>query len=108
MAKLEIRSVPLFSQNEYIDKATALSPNILIEVDGCDGITICKNAIQAYKDYIDALPFADVRPVVNGEWLMVGDYPCSVCGETVLYEYDVRSLKYCPNCGAYMVNSFED
>lgn len=49
------------------------------------------------------IPSADVQPVVHGHWVMEEyDYPCSVCGETVAYEYDVRILKYCPNCGARM------
>lgn len=63
---------------------------------------------------IDALPAANVREDVQGEWLMP-DYPiccaikCSVCGETEYlddpeqYEY----WRFCPLCGARMVGGGE-
>ena len=61
---------------------------------------------------IDAVPAADVAPVVHGEWILVGtnehDYEtsveekCSLCGRYV-YRYDTQPQdNYCPNCGADM------
>ena len=59
---------------------------------------------------IDAVPAADVVPVVHGEWILVGtnehDYEtsveekCSLCGRYV-YRYDTQPQdNFCPNCGA--------
>ena len=61
---------------------------------------------------IDAVPAADVAPVVHGEWVLVGtnehDYEtsveekCSLCGRYV-YRYDTEPQdNFCPNCGADM------
>lgn len=57
---------------------------------------------------IDALPVADVRPVVRGKWVRTyGDsrFMCSVCKgkesvPTIMGEPTVWD--YCPNCGADM------
>lgn len=62
--------------------------------DGVDAIDI--------KD-VDAIPAADVAPVVHGKW---GDnriagsmlVKCSVCG----FDCGANSFSYCPNCGAKM------
>ena len=51
---------------------------------------------------LDAIPAADVQPVVHGRWIdtreYCGDYMCSNCKE--LYRTNV--FNYCPNCGARM------
>ena len=55
---------------------------------------------------ITAIPTADVKPVVRGEWIYLydGNYKCSECGEW--YSVDVTPIEagmfYCPNCGADM------
>ena len=49
---------------------------------------------------IEDAPSADVRENVHGHW--ADDDKCSVCGEEPLYEYDLRTLNFCPNCGADM------
>ena len=52
---------------------------------------------------IDALPTADVRENVRGEWAMDGNfcgmnhYRCSVCERQ-----EFRQSSFCPNCGADM------
>ena len=48
---------------------------------------------------IEALPAADVAPVVRGRWIHEGDssYRCSVCGEI-----SCCTGNYCPDCGAKM------
>lgn len=58
------------------------------------------------SQYIEALPAADVAPVVNGEWLLrhegYGHYwECSVC-HTNPCIYVTEHTKFCPNCGAKM------
>lgn len=63
-------------------------------------------------EYIDEVPVADVRPVVNGTWEKDNSYPgpglmnvkCSVCGNFggTWRENTFPSMfyKFCPNCGA--------
>lgn len=64
--------------------------------DGVDAIDI--------KD-VDAIPAADVAPVVHGRWVptkapfMNECEDCSVCGYRTVWGH--RS-NYCPNCGAKM------
>ena len=57
---------------------------------------------DAVIDMIDAMPSADVQPVVHGEWIgrgsMLIGYRCSVCDG---YSIDGTD-KFCPNCGAKM------
>lgn len=49
--------------------------------------------------FILALPAADVRPVVRGEWKPTGagclTSKCSVCGNK-----SIETGNFCPNCGA--------
>ena len=62
----------------------------------------------AFKSEVEAIPAADVRPVVRGEWgyrwKIHGDgrrptelFPCTVCG----FE-NTSATNFCPNCGADM------
>ena len=65
--------------------------------DGVDAIDI--------KD-VDAIPAADVRPVVHGRW-EPGNPICPICGESKFKELDADIWAdwmppYCPNCGADM------
>ena len=61
---------------------------------------------------IESIPRADVRPVVRGKWIDMGDFiSCSSCNATHLKEFesdygkamrlDART-NFCPNCGADM------
>ena len=67
----------------------------------------CRAALEEVK----ALPAADVRPVVRGEWveeMVVGGFAeswestCSICGKGYR---DIGKPRYCPNCGARMEES---
>ena len=64
--------------------------------DGVDAIDI--------KD-VDAIPAADVVPVVHGRWVptkapfMNECKDCSVCGYRTVWG---NRYNYCPNCGAKM------
>ena len=60
---------------------------------------------------INAVPAADVRPVVRGRWEKRGCYAfCSNCGERKVIAWtttaeelvNVYRLKFCNNCGADM------
>ena len=65
---------------------------------------------EEFAEYLDELPFADVVPVVYGEWVRPhwkGSnycYDCSVCGcEVMCPEYkwgDKKIYTICPRCGA--------
>lgn len=60
---------------------------------------------------IDAIPAADVRPVVRGRWiekpyLLGTTNVCSVCGEN--YGMPHGKYNFCPNCGADMRGGDED
>lgn len=65
--------------------------------DGVDAIDI--------KD-VDAIPAADVAPVVHGRWIEQEKYTfgtmydCFICGTRILD--NGHSWNYCPNCGAKM------
>lgn len=74
------------------------------------------------SQYIEALPAADVAPVVHGLWMPIresemtgwdpavagrdpiGGYICSACKEEAVYDCNDEFVlsKYCPNCGAKM------
>lgn len=76
------------------------------------------SSFPAGKDTFEAVPAADVRPVVRGKWehgreiarTMLGnetlaieyeDWHCSACG-AVVEDYEFPRYKFCPNCGADM------
>ena len=78
-----------------------------IESWGSDGNTMrCDFETVAYKNEIDAIPAADVRPVVRGEWEweMYQYTPfCSICGGRGLSgPASKKNYNFCPNCGADM------
>ena len=58
------------------------------------------------SQYIEALPAADVAPVVNGRWAHLGgdEWCCSACGFVITTEgsWDKPTKKYCEDCGAKM------
>lgn len=58
------------------------------------------------SQYIEALPVADVAPVVPGRWEHLGgdEWCCPVCGFVITTEgsWDKPTKKYCEDCGAKM------
>ena len=58
------------------------------------------------SQYIEALPAADVAPVVPGRWEHLGgdEWCCPVCGFVMTTEgsWDKPTKKYCEDCGAKM------
>ena len=96
---------------EYIERGAAYRA-IEIACNGCPcektvAGSVCHDcSIMKAKSELQALPAADVRPVVRGEWIPApekGDciYRCSQCG----YEIDsylCEAKNFCPNCGADM------
>ena len=105
---------------EFIEREAALNADFKIPAKRLDTrIKTARDAVQAYANYIAALPAADVKPVVRGEWVddkgnvvpwdemntdcPAGSCSCSVCGDwlTASDEYPARG-RFCPNCGADM------
>lgn len=56
------------------------------------------------KELLKAIPIADVKPIVRGEWRLYSPftdtYECNNCGYQVIDE-SFRT-NFCPNCGAKM------
>ena len=96
---------------EYIDRELALSHPF------ANGQYDHKNANEefilghkSYKEWLEDLPTADVKPVVHGHWTWeegvfvygigrdaLGSYRCSACSN-----YSPHMTIYCPICGARM------
>ena len=60
----------------------------------------------SYKEWLEDLPTADVKPVAKGKWIWKPDkrwWECDQCGETTTDAcmYKPRA-NYCPWCGADM------
>lgn len=58
------------------------------------------------SQYIEALPAADVAPVVHARWAHLGgdEWCYSACGFVITTEgsWDKPTKKYCEDCGAKM------
>ena len=79
---------------EYITKEQAVQA-VNDAVDAKD------EAIEAIAAHIDAIPAADIAPVVHARWIEddCAFMRCSLCG----YENDWEwATPYCPHCGARM------
>lgn len=54
---------------------------------------------------ITAIPTADVKPVVRGEWIDYKDeHQCSICRDVFVIDYLVwehERYDFCPNCGSF-------
>ena len=85
------------------------------EANGYGSVKWSEEVIYAEtaQNALDALPAADVRPVVRGEWygsgdgyadghLVIDEWECPCCGK-YFDEWDERpTWNFCPNCGADM------
>lgn len=68
--------------------------------------------IESVLEYAQAIPAADVAPVVHGRWidkqeddLTEGMWRCSACGEDFYFSEDNPNeygANYCTSCGAKM------
>lgn len=79
---------------EYIDRTALLAELALNDYPWTD-LDDAYNAIQA-------MPAADVAPVVHGRWVSLRSelslFSCSLCEHVLLGV----TCHYCPNCGAKM------
>lgn len=91
--------------------ADALADNIAVLFERNQAL-IDEWLMYQVEDAIDDAPTIDAEPVRHGRWddKRVAFYrKCSECGATikntlshVFFDYDIRDLHYCPNCGAKM------
>ena len=85
-------------ENDYISRQAVLET-----VDKFVSLGFALHQPRAFKDYINAIPPADVRPLVRGRWIfkgagMTGWDECSECG---YHNYSCHPFNYCPRCGSY-------
>ena len=91
---------------EYIDKeaATALAPlpKELREYQTANLDDAFEYGYDFAIGQIDAIPAADVKPVVRGKWEHFGSdvFRCSGCGYGI-QPWNI-GVNFCPNCGADM------
>jgi NADH pyrophosphatase NudC (nudix superfamily) len=90
---------------EYIDRE--VTAQILREEAANHYPTPYHIGLLAAARAVDAIPAADVRPVVRAVWRryspFTDTYECSNCGEQVI-DQQFRT-NFCPNCGAEMEES---
>lgn len=88
--------------SEYISREAVLakSKNMYPSIDH-----YCVSQHVVTCEDIYNIPAADVAPVVRGEWIYRAWRPtCSLCGFSgSLIDAPMAPFKYCPNCGAKMV-----
>lgn len=87
---------------EYIEREMAkayFTPSPGVEIIGTVSV-----AVESLLQTIDNIPAADVRPVKRGQWkcTALGNYACSYCSCEPYYSGSIKTLNFCPNCGADM------
>ena len=84
--------------NDYISRQAA------IEAIKNDALELVYYGKKEAIECLDAVPAADVRPVVYGEWEItsgqIENAVCSCCGTHFQSYYS--DYQYCPHCGADM------
>ena len=88
---------------EYIEREVAIETLYYNADETCSAVV---------PDF-EAIPAADVAPVVHGMWVYAKTYydidecNCSLCGQLMTTAIDKR-MNYCPNCGAKMDGGAKD
>lgn len=93
---------------EYIKRSAVFEQFDNADADVCEtddfGGVDYGFGMKNIKELINAIPAADVAPVVHGVWVCVNKidpisgYRCSKCRRRVGFDL----TPYCPNCGAKM------
>lgn len=94
--------------DEYIERTAVFEQFDNADADVCEtddfGGVDYGFGMKNIKELINAIPAADVAPVVHGVWVCVhkidpiSGYRCSKCRRRVGFDI----TPYCPNCGAKM------
>lgn len=94
---------------EALDEQIALCDKALnsfgISMKDEYAVKVERASLVAYKEQLEALPAADVAPVVHGRWIpyRCDMYECSVCGHIhTSFDKEECDANYCPNCGTKM------
>ena len=87
---------------EYIERAATIDAVTGVYYDTPD----VNLSAEKFEAAINAIPAADVAPVVHGRWAHLGgdEWCCSACGFVITTEgsWDNPTKKYCEDCGAKM------
>ena len=88
---------------EYIEREQVYE-SLYANADGEQSFDMASARVGAYER-IEAIPSADVQPVVHGHWVRcktnIGLYQCSRCNFPEHEQYGILG-NYCRNCGARM------
>lgn len=93
---------------EYIERRMAVDAIAEIMATGfVEDRFILPHELQDLQDELEALPTADVAPVVHGRWIHTNSlcdpfcevWRCSCCSAE---DENGACYNYCPNCGAKM------
>ena len=103
------------AEKEYIERKAATAyaplPKYLRDYQTMNLDDAWEDGYDFAIKQIEAIPAADVRPVVRGKWNRTDAYPhrvyCSVCYKTYLKNDELLErwefpMNFCPNCGADM------
>ena len=95
---------------ETLDEQVALCDKALksFEISMKDeyAVKVERASLVAYKEQFEAMPSADVAPVIHSQWkYKCGEIQCPKCGNRI-HRIDLSGcLNFCPNCGADMRKS---
>jgi hypothetical protein len=99
---------------EYISRDLALrqlnATCLATDCDNYNGVRCRACAYADAMDFIEAIPAADVQPVVHAYWIELpkalnpNENPCkcSNCGHVLSFMNYYPKSKYCDDCGARM------
>ena len=104
MDDLISRKAAIVEIDEYLQGLDSCISEPDLKLDGY------KNGLQVAIQELKALPAVDAVPVVHAEWIEQPDrvrhYHCSNC--CMVWGIIAKAMKYCPGCGAKMMNSLWD
>lgn len=95
------------TMDEYIKRTAVFEQFDNADADVCEtddfGGVDYGFGMKNIKELINAIPAADVAPVVHGRWIDNGIPESVLCGCSVCrFTCGASSFFYCPNCGAKM------
>ena len=101
-------------KKEYIERGAvneklSAMRQAMVRIYGNGIGNLSANAVDAMQTNINAIPAADVEPVVRGEWKEfdadMNAYSCSACNEPQMFiegNPEQNEYRFCPHCGAHM------
>ncbi len=105
MAEYIDRQAAIETLDEHIALCDKVLKSFRISMKDEYAVKVERASLVAYKEQLEAMPSADVAPVVHGIWIpyRCDMYECSVCGHIhTSFDKEECDAYYCPNCGAKM------